>query len=451
MNRMPVLLTATLAFLGAASGAHAETIQIINARIETVGPLGTLPNGSLVIENGRIVAVGASLPARANARVIDAKGQVVTPGFIAPSTNLMTDEIDLVAETRDDASGDKISAGFDVQYGVNPASATVPVARLTGVTRAAITPLVGKLGFGAEDDDAHALQGAGGGDVSHDPFLFAGQAALVRLDANNNNPVFKAKAAVALDLGEAGADHAGGSRGATLVLVKSALHDARYFAKNRAAYDRGDTRALGLSRLDLEALVPVVERKTPLLVRVSRAADIRQALKLAQDENIRVVLEDAEEAWMVADEIAKAGVPVLINPLADLPAKFESLASRLDNAARLQQAGVTFAINGNREFNDLRPLRINAGTAVAYGLPYSAALASITMNPAKIWGINDRVGSLEVGKDADVVIWNSDPLETSSYPTAIFIAGVEQPLRSRRMELRDRYLKPQADYPRAYE
>jgi imidazolonepropionase-like amidohydrolase len=436
--------------LSAASLTHAETIQIVNARIETAGPAGTIPNGSIVIENGRIVAVGASVPAQSHARVIDAKGQVVTPGFIAPSTNLMTDEVDMVTETRDDASGDQLSAGFDVQYGVNPASATVPVARLTGVTRAAITPLAGKLGNGAEDDDVHAVQGSGG-DSSRDPFLFAGQAALVRLDANNPDPVFKAKAAVALDLGEAGANHAGGSRGATLVLVKSALDDARYYAKNRSAYDRGALRVLGLSRLDLEALVPVVERKTPLLVRVSRAADIRQALKLARDENIRVVLEDAEEGWMVAEDIAKAGVPVMINPLADLPAKFESLAARLDNAARLQKAGVTIAINGNREFNDLRPLRINAGTAVAYGLPYSAAIASITINVAKIWGVSDRVGSLEVGKDADVVVWNSDPLETSSYPTAIFIAGVEQPMTSRRIELRDRYLKPQADYPRAYE
>jgi imidazolonepropionase-like amidohydrolase len=445
---MSRLLILALVFVG--SAAHAETIQIINARIETVGAAGTIPNGSIVIENGRIVAVGASLPARSDARVIDAKGQVVTPGFIAPSTNLMTDEIDLVKETRDDASGDALSAGFDVQYGVNPASATVPVARLTGVTRAAITPLVGKLGFG-EDDDAHTVQSGGGGDSSHDPFLFAGQAALVRLDANNHDPVFKAKAAVALDLGEAGADHAGGSRGAAIVLVKSALDDARHFSKNRAAFDRGETRAYGLSRLDLEALVPVVERKTPLLVRVSRASDILQTLKLAKAENIRVVLEDAEEGWMVADEIAKAGVPVVINPLADLPAKFESLASRLDNAARLQKAGVTIAINGNREFNDLRPLRINAGTAVAYGLPYAAALASITANPAKIWGVGDRLGSLEPNKDADIVIWSGDPLETSSFPTAIFIAGVEQPMTSRRIELRDRYMRPQADYPRAYE
>jgi imidazolonepropionase-like amidohydrolase len=333
---------------------------------------------------------------------------------------------------------------------VNPSSVQVPIARLTGVTRAAITPLVGRLKLGVDEHDTHTLQGGEGGG-SRDPALFAGQAALVRLDAGNTDPVFKAKAAVALDLGEAGADHAGGSRGATIVLTKSALDDARNFAKNRAAYDRGSTRGYGLSRVDLEALIPVVERKTPLLVRVSRAADIRQTLRLAKEENIRLILEGVEEGWLVADELAKSGTPVLIDPTADLPKSFEALASRLDNATRLHKAGVLIAINGNRNYNSVRPSRINAGTAVAYGLPYEAALAAITLNPARIWGIADKVGSIEVGKEADLVIWSGDPLETTSYPTSVLIAGVEQPPNSRRQELRDRYMQPGAVYPRAYQ
>jgi imidazolonepropionase-like amidohydrolase len=429
--------------------AHAETIMIVNARIETGAAAGTIPSGSIVIENGRIAAIGASLPQRSNARIIDAKGQVLTPGFIAPSTSLMVEEVGLVAQTRDDTSGEHLSAGFDVQYAVNPASANVPVARLTGVTRAAVTPLVGRAGAGHDEHDHGAIQG-GGDDSTSAPALFAGQAAVVKLDHDNADPVIKAKAAVVLDLGEAGAEHAGGSRGAALVLVRSAFDDARSYARNRAAYDRGDTRPFSLSRVDLEALVPVVEGKTPLLVRVNRAADIRQTLRLAREQNVRVILENAREGWMVADEIAKAGVPVVLDPLADLPSEFEALASRLDNAARLHKAGVLIAIKGDRDFNSLRPVRLNAGTAVAYGLPYQAALAAITLNPARIWGLAERVGSLEVGKDADVVLWSGDPLETTSYPTAIFIAGVEQPLTSRRQELRDRYLKPESAYPRAY-
>jgi imidazolonepropionase-like amidohydrolase len=260
----------------------------------------------------------------------------------------------------------------------------------------------------------------------------------------------RAKVAVGLDLGEAGAEHAGGLRGAAVILTKAALADARDFAAHRAAYARGETRSYGLSRIDLEALIPVVEGRTPLLIRISRAADIRQALKLARDEKIRVILEEAEEAWLVADEIAAAHVPVLIDPQADLPRAFESLAARLDNAARLQKAGVVIAIKGNRNFNSLRPVRLNAGTAVAYGLSHEQALAAITINPARIWGLADRIGSLEVGKDADVVVWSGDPLETLSYPTSVFIGGVEQPVGSRRQELRDRYMKTDEGYPPAY-
>ena len=181
------------------------------------------------------------------------------------------------------------------------------------------------------------------------------------------------------------------------------------------AYDRGATRTYGLPTFDLEALIPVVEGRTPLLIRVSRAADIRQALALAREENVRLILEDAQEAWLVADEIAAAKVPVLIDPQDDLPRSFELLGARLDNAARLQRAGVTIAIKGSRNFNSLRPIRLNAGVAVAYGLSREEALRAITLNPARIWGIADRAGSLEVGKDADVVVWSGDPLEALSY------------------------------------
>jgi imidazolonepropionase-like amidohydrolase len=237
---------------------------------------------------------------------------------------------------------------------------------------------------------------------------------------------------MALDLGQAGAQHGGGSRAASIILVKAALADARHYARNRGAYDRGATRTYGLPTFDLEALIPVVEGSVPLLIRVSRAADIRQALALARAENVHIILEDAQEAWMVADEIAAAKVPVLLDPQDDLPRSFELLGSRLDNAARLQRAGVTIAIKGSRNFNSLRPIRLNAGVAVAYGLSREEALRAITLNPARIWGIADRAGSLEVGKDADVVLWNGDPLEAMSYATNVIVGGVEQSTRSRR-------------------
>jgi len=401
------------------------------------------------MKDGRILSVGASAHIPDGARIIDAHGAIVTPGFIAPSTNVTVNEVNLVPQTRDDTGGDKISAAFDMQYGVNPASTLVRVGRQSGVTQAVITPLSGRFVVGSDGRDQSALEGGGEGG-SADPTLFAGQAAIVRLADNDSDPVVKARVAVALDLGEAGASHAGGSRGASLVLARSELDDARDFGLHRAGFDRGATRAYGLSRVNLEALLPVIAGKTPLLIRVDRASDIRQALRLAREEKVRIILEGAQEGWMVAAEIAREHVPVLVDPQADLPYDFESLAARLDNIVRLHDAGVLVAIKAKRDFNSLRPIRLNAGTAVAYGLPYEAALAAITLNPARIWGIADRCGSLEIGKDADIVIWSADPLETTSYPTAVFIRGVEQAGTSRRLELRDRYLKTDDGYPPAY-
>lgn len=443
----PVVVTLT------ALPASAETVAIVNARIETGTAAPAIPSGTIVLRDGRIVAVGAGVTAPAGARVIDAKGGVVTPGLIAPSTNLSTSEIEGVQSTRDDRSG-KLSAGFDVSYGVNPASAMIPLARQTGVTTAVVTPLLSGGGGGHVHDggsgDGHDDFAGGGGAGDGDPNLFGGQAAVITLASSSGDTVLKSKVAVVLDLGEAGARNAGGSRGAQLVLVRSALEDARAFARNRSAYEQGATREFGLSRIDLEALVPVVQGRTPLLIRVQRASDIRQALRLAREEKVKIILEGAAEGWLVAGEIAAAGVPVILDPQMDLPSQFENLGARLDNAARLQRAGVTVAIMGSRDFNNLRQARLNAGLAVANGLPREAAIASLTSAPAKIWGLTDA-GALEPGKEADVVLWNGDPLETTSWPLAVFIDGVEQPQSTRAFELRDRYAQPGPNgYPQAY-
>jgi len=153
---------------------------------------------------------------------------------------------------------------------------------------------------------------------------------------------------------------------------------------------------------------------------------------------------------MEADALAASHTPVLIDTEADLPEQFETLGSRLDNAARLEKAGVLVAIEGSRSFGNYRQARLNAGTAVANGLPYAAALRALTLNPARIWGVADRLGSLEAGKAADLVVWSGDPLETSTYPEAVFIEGVEQPQDSRAFKLRDRYAAPAGDLPPAY-
>jgi imidazolonepropionase-like amidohydrolase len=274
--------------------------------------------------------------------------------------------------------------------------------------------------------------------------LFAGQSIGIRLSANTPDMIFKTNAGMVLEFGESAASAAGGSRGASLIILKRVLADVRHFAANRALYDKGEGRDLMVSRLDLEALVPVVQGKSSLLIRVSSANDIRQVLKLAKEENLSIVLEGAEEGWRVAAELAAAKVPVIIDTQAALPASFETLGTHLRNAQILYQAGVQVSIMGSRDYNNLRQSRMNAGTAVAHGLPYQAALAAITLNPAKVWGAEKEIGSIEVGKAADVVIWSGDPLEGQSYPTAVYIAGQSQPMTSRSTELAARY-KPSTD------
>lgn len=444
-------LFAIAALIAAAPvAASAETVAIVNARLETASAAGTVPSGTIVLKDGKIVAVGAGVTVPAGARVIDAQGGVVTPGFIAPSSSLTVTEVEQVTATRDDRSG-KLSAGFDISYGINPNSTMIPLGRQTGLTRVVATPVLGRGGDGHRDDSgAEDFAGGGGGDDT-EPMMFAGQAAIVSLAAGDQDPLVRARVAVTLDLGEAGARNAGGSRGAALVLVKAAFQDARAFARNRGAYDRGESREFGLSRIDLEALIPVVEGRTPLLVRVHRASDILQVLRLAREEKVKVILEGVEEGWLVAREIAAAGVPVIVDSQADLPDSFESLGARLDNAARLQAAGVTVAIMGSRDVNNMRQARFNAGLAVANGLPRSAAIATLTANPARMWGMTG-VGTLEVGQEADVVLWTGDPLETSTWPVTIFIGGVEQPQSTRAFELRDRYATPNPmGYPPAYQ
>ena len=263
--------------------------------------------------------------------------------------------------------------------------------------------------------------------------------------------VTRAKVAMVVPFGNAGAGAAGGARGAEIVAFKTALAEVRDYMRNRAAYDRAGYRALELSKADLEALIPVVQGRMPVIAGVHKASDIRAVLKLAREENIRLILHGAEEGWLVASDIAKAGVPVLLDPLADRPDSFELLASSLDNAGRLSAAGVMVALEStDGGAHRARETRYGAGIAVSHGMTHEAALAAVTLNPAKMFGVADRTGSLEPGKDADLVIWTGDPFEPLSQATAVFIKGVQQPMTSRQTELRDRYKDLHRPLPPGY-
>jgi imidazolonepropionase-like amidohydrolase len=452
MTLRSLLSTAgALAALALAAQAHAQSVAIVNAHILTAGPKGEIASGTVVVTNGKIAAVGADVRAPAGAQVVDAKGATVTPGFLAVNSALGAVDVGSLGNNlsvRDPALG----AAFDVSYALNPDSVLIPVARLGGLTTAVVTPRPVVVRGGDDDEDATdaATYTAGGpekGDPTHG--LFAGQAAVVHLSAQPEAPL-KARVAMVSPFGEAGAKIGGGARGAEFVLLKEALDDVRAYMKNRAAYERASYRELALSRADLEALIPVVEGKEPLLVDVAKASDIRAVLQLARAEKLRIILSGAEEGWRVAPEIAAAGAPVILNPISDRPVDFESIFSTLENAARLQKAGVVIAIEGQGGANRSNEARYNAGNAVAHGLPHEAALAAVTINPARMFGVADRVGSLEPGKDADLVVWSGDPFEPLSRPQLILIDGRPQPLSSRQLELRDRYKDLNRAYPPEY-
>ena len=442
------LFLAAAASLALAAPAAAQTFAITNARIHTAGPAGEISSGTLFVRDGKVAAVGANVNVPAGVRTIDAQGRIVTPGIVVPNSTLSVSEVNSLNQTGDFSSeSPSISASFDIQYGINPDSVVIPVARLGGVTRAIVTPSHTGGGNDAHGHDDFA------GDVSSDDAprsLFAGQAAVIHLGHGVSDLVVKAKVAQVAPFGEFGASIVGGSRGSAIVALNQALDDVRAYQRNRAAFDRGESRAYALSRGDLEALIPVVEGRMPLMISVSSASDIRQVLKLARERNLKIILDAGEEAWLVADQIAAAGVPVIVDPLADLPSRFETQGSTLENAARLQRAGVLIAIAGDRTGHYARQARYNAGNAVANGLPWNEALKAITINPARIYGVGDRFGSLEVGKEADVVIWNGDPFEPMTQPVAVYIRGVEQPMTSRQIELRNRYMTRDPNVPPGY-
>jgi len=439
---------AALAF-GAA--AKADTVAITNARILTAGPAGEIASGTVVFKDGKITAVGASVAAPAGARVIDAHGGVVAPGFFA--TGSMLGEVEVGSLGNDlQVDNPDIGAAFDVQYGLNPESGLLPVARLGGLTSAVVLPIpAAGSGGDADEEDNDASDYTAGpdhdGQKSH--ALFAGQGAVIDLGAGETI-LTKARVAMVVPFGQGGAAVAGGARGAEIVALKQAFADVRDYMKNKAAYDRAGYRDLTLSRGDLEALIPVVEGKMPIVAIVRRASDIRQVLALAREEHVKVILDGAQEAWMVAPEIAQAGVPVLLNPLDDRPESYEELAATMDNAGRLAAAGVTVALESTGGSARVRETRYGAGNAVSHGMTYAAALAAITINPAKIFGVADRTGSLEPGKDADLVVWTGDPFEPLSQATAVFVHGRAQPMTSRQTELRDRYKTLGGPLPPAY-
>lgn len=400
--------------LGAIAGAaSAETLLIRDGRVVTNGAAGVIADGDVLIVDDRIAAVGANLSAPAGARVVEARGAWVTPGGFAAMSEIGLSEISGSGAPNDaSVEGELVAAAADAAQAFDPGVTAVAVTRMEGVTRAAIAP-------------------------SGTASLFGGRGALVSLDGDPDS-VFAPRAFMVVELGETGASRTGGSRAAVWPAFEAALRDAREYP---GRYRSGQGGAV-LNELDAAALQPFARGQGLILVHVESAADIRRVIAFGRaNPGLRLAIHGGAEAWQVASELARAGIAVIVDPLSNLPDRFERLSARADNAALLHAAGVKIAIApapGTVDAHQARLVLQLAGNAVANGLPWDAAFAAISRAPAEIFGAA-RLGRLERNYLADVVIWDGDPLEVQSAPTAVFIAGDEQPLVSRQTRLRDRY------------
>jgi imidazolonepropionase-like amidohydrolase len=398
--------------------ARAEVIAITGATAYTMGQSGKIDNATILIEDGRIKAIGTNLAVPANANIINAKGKVVTPGLMNSYTNLSLEEISLSAGPTDEvATGAASGPAFDVRYGINPASVLIPVNRARGLTHVMVAPVTS--------------QG-----------VFAGTGAIIHL-GEGPGITLKPAAALFVELDENANTLSGGARSASWMSLRTALEDARHFDSHRKAYDEGHTRAYALNRADLEALVPAARGLMPIVITTSRASDILQAIDIAKELGLKLIIHGGEQGWMVARELAAAKVPVILQPDTNLPEHFEDIGATLKNAARLQAAGVLIAFTNVDETQSHNAYLVSqqAGIAVAGGLPWQEGLKAVTINPARIWGIDKDYGSLEAGKKADIVVWSGDPLELTTGVDAVVIEGKIMPLETRRDKLRQRYQK----------
>ncbi|MFT3726702.1 MAG: amidohydrolase family protein [Terricaulis sp.] len=408
------LLLAFAAAVALAAPVSAETVLIQGGRVVTNGVGGTLERGDVLIVDNRVAMVGAHIAAPRGARVIDASGKWVTPGAFAAMSEVGLAEIGGSGAPNDaNVGGTLVSAAADVGPAFNPQVTAIAITRIEGVTRAAIAP------------DAT-------------PGMFGGQGALVSMD-NAPDSVFRDRAFMVVELGETGAQRVGGSRAASWPAFEAALRDAREYPQR---YQRGQGGQV-LNEIDARALQPYARGQGTFLVHIESASDIRELLRVKREHpELKFIIHGGAEAWMVADELKRANIPVLLDPLVDLPDHFERLGARLDNAALLNAAGVRFAIAPGPGTVDAQQARLVlqlAGNAVANGLPWDAAFKAVSSGPADIFGVGGQLGRLERGYIADVVVWDGDPLEVQSAPTAVFIAGHQQSMTSRQTELRDRY------------
>lgn len=410
------VLVGALSLSPQASALGAECTLIQGATISL--PTGPVEGLNMVIAGGIIQDIGtevslASAPDGATCEALSGEGLWVTPGLIAAHTYLGVLEVSQEPSTVDAhpsknfQGGSGIHPSFDVFQGYNPRSSLIPIARSKGVTHAIVAPSHGRLGGSGS---AVALRGS----TQAQALFKGGVAAYGSLDTNE------------------------GSRGEALGELEGALQEARMFTLMKSSWLSGQSRPFSYPTRELEALFPILDGSTPLVVEANRASDIEALLRLGESfPELRLVIRGGAEAHLVADLLAEAKVPVIIDPRVYGPGSFDALFARPDNPGLLFKAGVTVIIAGESTHR-VGTLTQLAGIASKAGMGHAGALAAITSNPAEVFGL-EGLGRLEEGRAANLVIWEGDPLEIGAQVLGVFIDGDEVSLRSRQDALFERY------------
>ena len=363
--------------------------------------------GDIYIKDGKIHSIG-SLNIKAS-KEIDAQGKIVTPGFIAPMTSIGIVEINSLDVTRDDES-DYLNMGFSIFRAYNPNSTLIPWNRANGITSAISIP-------------------------QQTSMPLAGMGSYFILDGNMNISGSKDM----MMLGRIGASS--GSRSEDLDLLENLISLGK-LAKNKP-YEKVIESPIAvffeLLIQDIEALDKVANEGLPLVIKANRASDIKHLIDIKNKYKLNMILAGVEDAPIVIDELAASEIPVIINPMDNIPDSFDELSSSLELSAILSNAGITVLFDTSRSHN-YHLIRQGAGNAVAYGMDYLDAIAGLSANVANVFDLKDR-GSITKGYYADIAIWESDPLEPASIPSYVFINGIESDLTTRSSRLKDRYIK----------
>lgn len=402
------------ALLSCAALANAQTVLIRGATVHTVGEQGVLSNTDVLVRDGKIAAIGTGLSAD-GATTVEANGRALTPGLFGGLSAIGVEEVSLEPTTADasvvlnaPAFETQWRPEFDVTAAYNPRSVLVPVAQVAGLTWTVLAP----------------------GSAEGGTFL-AGQGAAVTLDGSYD-AVLNGSRSLFINLGGNSNAQSAGSRAGQWMLLDQAIRETR----TPSAQDEH----LLLHPLGRAAFAEYLSGGR-VVFGVARAAEIRRVIAYAKRNGMKPVIAGGAEAWVVADELAREKVPVLLDALENLPYTFDGIGARLDNAALLHRAGVRIAFTQFNESHNARKVRQLAGNAVAHGLPKDAALAALTAQPAEIFGLSGERGRIARGQVADLVLWSADPLEVTSAADQVWIGGRALEMRSRQTELRQRYLR----------